>query len=1121
MKMNKEFGEVAFLQSPKPLEKLKKIMPDKKSPYNTEAVQQIIKKMSQAKNDVMQETTNVAKPNHYSSTKQLNYNQSAALQEGLKSFGQSARNIQGALKNNFVNRLSGKDEQLQNENVQTQIRLKNNSALFQTAKIDQNNGPSTLEEPQLSHRGQNNEAPLKLQQKIKQKQENQNLANISQAQNAVIETITNQNNMSNSNVPSNFVSQNFIQMLQMTAQRKNRVNQGIQNPQVLANSNSNQAKSLIQTQNSTLATTQATSHTSNQFYTLEEQQNNNPTTQIFASSSGFNSPNNNFSKKFNSQIASVNSSKILPQKKLFETSGSFQSNFSNPGQQKKSNSLQRQINNQKIQQNQNPQTFPIKNTQSHEYFSKSVQNNKGKEFNQTESTPKQDYEQLYCFQDGLLYNSQQNQQQINNQDKADIEKEIEEEYLNNIKQINKDIISKKKIPEDKTNQFLNFIPKSTTISNQLTIKNDSALFKKSTDKKQMFLTQQQFGSSYNHEKAQKQINEQPSSAKKIKPQKEIPVYNNTANKKRESFEVTMTRTGSEFYKSSSLNKNDKKNQLNTFQAQKSLNQKPVASQIKKPESPLKQSQQKQKTGIKNIFSSSTKVSSSLTSSLNSSKKAVNQLSKEVKNKQQLELSLKALASINQTTSILQSKKQSDEIQIPQQIQQDNQVQNGLSQYVSQVKPQQMQQYLSYPRNDYIDKIDNVDVELKLSKKSSFNAENRSSQNDKALQLSDLDTVQNEILHRKNRIETPISLGFCYYNTSMDMHNRYPNQDDYFCNIYREHFVQSFNALNFCRSLEPIDPLVLESKLIELPLNPNKKKTIIFDLDETLIHCNEDPNVYSDVVISVTFPNGELVQAGINIRPYAKECLKELSKYFEIIVFTASHSCYAERVIEYLDPNRQYINYVLSRDNCVMTKEGVHIKDLRIFKNRELKNIVIVDNAAYSFGFQIENGIPIIPFFENKKDMELKFLTDFLKKLLDKDDVRVFIHKTFKLNIYQECESVEEALERVYGIKQNDQIQEMENNQYQQMDEDMYYQQQNQQYNNQKNNSSQGEDNPNEEDEDDDLERDEADVFEDSNQDIQPVLYQQTQQMSKNCLQDNNNNQIVQISELELIKDSNN
>jgi CTD small phosphatase-like protein 2 len=48
-----------------------------------------------------------------------------------------------------------------------------------------------------------------------------------------------------------------------------------------------------------------------------------------------------------------------------------------------------------------------------------------------------------------------------------------------------------------------------------------------------------------------------------------------------------------------------------------------------------------------------------------------------------------------------------------------------------------------------------------------------------------------------------------------------------------------------------------------------------------------------------------------------------------------------------------------------------VKDLRIFKNRNLKDIILVDNAGYSFGFQINNGIPIIPFYNNKKDRELK------------------------------------------------------------------------------------------------------------------------------------------------------
>ena len=48
-----------------------------------------------------------------------------------------------------------------------------------------------------------------------------------------------------------------------------------------------------------------------------------------------------------------------------------------------------------------------------------------------------------------------------------------------------------------------------------------------------------------------------------------------------------------------------------------------------------------------------------------------------------------------------------------------------------------------------------------------------------------------------------------------------------------------------------------------------KKTVVFDLDETLIHCNEDSSVDSDVKMQIKFPTGELVTVGINVRPYAK------------------------------------------------------------------------------------------------------------------------------------------------------------------------------------------------------------------------------------------------------------
>ena len=142
----------------------------------------------------------------------------------------------------------------------------------------------------------------------------------------------------------------------------------------------------------------------------------------------------------------------------------------------------------------------------------------------------------------------------------------------------------------------------------------------------------------------------------------------------------------------------------------------------------------------------------------------------------------------------------------------------------------------------------------------------------------------------------------------------------------------------------------------------------------------------------------LFKAGINLRPYIIHCLQELSKDFEIIVFTASHQCYASLVLDYIDPKNKLIHHRLYRDNCIVTPEGVHIKDLRIFLNRNIQDIVIVDNACYSFGYQLDNGVPIIPFYDNKDDDELRSIIPYLKYLAN-HDIRETNRKTFKFYKY--------------------------------------------------------------------------------------------------------------------------
>ena len=76
-----------------------------------------------------------------------------------------------------------------------------------------------------------------------------------------------------------------------------------------------------------------------------------------------------------------------------------------------------------------------------------------------------------------------------------------------------------------------------------------------------------------------------------------------------------------------------------------------------------------------------------------------------------------------------------------------------------------------------------------------------------------------------------------------------------------------------------------------------------------------------------------------------------------------------------------------------------MKDLRIIKNRDLSELIIVDNSVLSFLFQIDNGVPILPFYTNKQDEELIHLSFYLKCLAEnmvKIDTREHNREAFGL-----------------------------------------------------------------------------------------------------------------------------
>lgn len=175
---------------------------------------------------------------------------------------------------------------------------------------------------------------------------------------------------------------------------------------------------------------------------------------------------------------------------------------------------------------------------------------------------------------------------------------------------------------------------------------------------------------------------------------------------------------------------------------------------------------------------------------------------------------------------------------------------------------------------------------------------------------------------------------------------------------------------------------------------------------------------ADVHLPFIFPTGEHVKLGINIRPHAQECLAHLSELFEVIVFTASHECYGQVICDFLDPERKWIHHRYYRESCYKTPNG-YIKDLRVI-DRPISNMLLVDNvlaystqAAFSYAFHVDNGVPIIPFYDDKNDNELKHLLAYLLPLHACRDLRSEHCRSLRFHTFPEHTEPGHLLRNVY------------------------------------------------------------------------------------------------------------
>jgi RNA polymerase II subunit A small phosphatase-like protein len=82
-----------------------------------------------------------------------------------------------------------------------------------------------------------------------------------------------------------------------------------------------------------------------------------------------------------------------------------------------------------------------------------------------------------------------------------------------------------------------------------------------------------------------------------------------------------------------------------------------------------------------------------------------------------------------------------------------------------------------------------------------------------------------------------------------------------------------------------------------------RKTLVLDLDETLVHSSFKPPTGveppADIVLPVDI-EGRVCNVFVLARPGCVRFLNEMNKYYEVVIFTASLSKYADPLMDIID-----------------------------------------------------------------------------------------------------------------------------------------------------------------------------------------------------------------------------
>lgn len=190
--------------------------------------------------------------------------------------------------------------------------------------------------------------------------------------------------------------------------------------------------------------------------------------------------------------------------------------------------------------------------------------------------------------------------------------------------------------------------------------------------------------------------------------------------------------------------------------------------------------------------------------------------------------------------------------------------------------------------------------------------------------------------------------------------------------------------------------------------------VVLDLDETLVCAYESsslPSLVRDQAIEAGLKCFELECISVEKdaegkqkvnhvtvfeRPGLREFLQQISKFANLVLFTAGLEGYASPLVDRIDVDNNF-SLRLYRSSTVSTEYREHVKDLSCV-SKDFCRVVIVDNNPFSFLLQPLNGIPCIPFSAGQPCDEqlIEVLLPLLKHLSIQKDVRPILYEKFHM-----------------------------------------------------------------------------------------------------------------------------